>query len=1463
MKDKNEPTKVSATSESRSSNDAPKKQNHKPIASEYVFSVPWLIGGIVTVLIVGVAFSGLYYYRASNLALDVVSFAKKMSEDADAVLNEAEAIQKTFPTLPEAERQKQQGVVDQKRFSALEQKRRAADHLNTFNRKNPGSVDVLTTLRSILESMLKVQVRNRALQNEIKSVCKNLIQVTPDQNASLQYVERLMELEWETGNVSETLNRAQEVLQRKQQTGGDDFDAWHYITLAKYVESRTSGSYQVPTGSKSFPPTMSELFKFVNRRKPENIEIASLYANFLMNLDQLEMARFTDESLRTKLPKERETMAMDAINDMVNLNVNNAKAYLIRFRFKSQYGLLGDDPENLEPDLVKSLSLDPKDDETLRVAGMFTLSQVARAKRSGNTELAKKLREKGEKFFRDALMINPTNDLVYQTLGDVYCDDGNLEEAIKIWTTSVTLARPHVNAEIVGRLASALIELKKYDEAAKAIALLEVYYKNNVPDADSLRARIQTLAELLAARVNMAQAVDAQKQADSDRVAGKKADAQQQYGIMSKKKRAAAKLLHENLVMFGKPSDYLIESSSIFMRQIGESLMLLAQLLGEQGKWDEAVIYYEKAARFPMFGERATVAIALAYQQDRRPEDAIRMLQLASEASPDNIPLRYLYTKSLFRQELSRNEYSITNLEQIGKQLQFLDEHKGELSDPWSIDIRQIHLEMVKESTSNNSERILKAQQHALSSFRALESKEMPVSEKPNAQPEAAADGKKIYSDNLEFLTEMAGIYSGFAAFTDFDRVLAKIQELPGGEEYYYSERINDSLRRNDRQGAIEIANDAMQSTTLTIEQKQRFVNLLDRLQGRTTQDLNAFYLSLQTTFDENPDSLNPQYFFLLGNMALDREDFDYAQKLQERLENYEGTEGGTLWRYLKARAELSKKNPQIEEVAKLQHEIAALRPDWELTHLLNAMIIEKKIQSRPDDIELKREAINAYKGAIACGHTVPMAWNRLFDLYQETQQPDNARQLVRDALIRGIRLDVIPGQFPPTYERMYVQVVKALDNSDFTDADTVAKQCVQLAKKNNEPSELIRAINVRLGKLFLDNNLLEGAERHLREVAVHGGSFVYPLAVCLTKKGEVDAGFTMIIDEMYQTPSSFSVLLPSLLVLLTQVQPSEDVYVQIDEIMTRIENGQRFVFNGNIPENSKGPVQKILFTGGIKRLYSMALYFPENKTIPPADSIKIVPVDEVEESQDSTVMTHRATTIMVKWTAQNPDELLGGSGPSKTEPKITPIAGGYYIEWPGLTPIAGVHLSGPLRGDFTIEFDVPMDAVGKPMDKPNSPAILQPLADYWILRGTLERAIPLYERGLEIAPNDMGLLNNLAMLLSRGRNDHAKALAMIDKALEDRASEVDLLDSKGLINLNANRVSEAIPPLEKAVQLSCNAPVYCLHLAYAYFLDGRDPLAKENFDKAVKINARDKLSDTNQKMFDTLSEKFGSNSTP
>ena len=117
---------------------------------------------------------------------------------------------------------------------------------------------------------------------------------------------------------------------------------------------------------------------------------------------------------------------------------------------------------------------------------------------------------------------------------------------------------------------------------------------------------------------------------------------------------------------------------------------------------------------------------------------------------------------------------------------------------------------------------------------------------------------------------------------------------------------------------------------------------------------------------------------------------------------------------------------------------------------------------------------------------------------------------------------------------------------------------------------------------------------------------------------------------------------------------------------------------------------------------------------------------------------------------------------------------------------------------------------------------LLLAMADMWLAQNKSEKAVQAYRRLVELRPNDVVALNNLANLLAEFPGQTDEALGYIERAISISGRQPLLLDTKGVILLLANRSAEAVPILEIAASGSQD-PRLVFHLYIALKRSGRE----------------------------------------
>jgi len=1187
--------------------ETPKTQTQPKKVAEpiytYAVSWKWLLGGLLCLFaFCGIA-GGWYFVQTFNMSAQILDTAAGMVKEADqknARINEVS---------DPAERAKL-------RADSLKLRRSAADLLNNYRRTNsraPNEV-VLKKLYDILDSLYKEEGEGTTRQGlwrgeQLSAVAVALINTVPEE-ASIDYRVRLLELEWDRPFLPGVISRGKELLTVSQTLGDpENYEALRYIALACFeqIPQRPYNpfDYQLPS---VFPEAMDELLKKLNTRKPEDIEIAKRYAEFIISLDHPQPERrgnfraCASEPLTNKTPRARVAEARACIDKMVSLNKADSTAYLTRYHFITEF--LSSDSEAMNragEDLKTVLNLTPNHAEGLILSSSNAIRQASdaadagkQAAESGEPERAQEfekqaesLKKQAEDFLRRTVKYNPSDSFGYQYLGDYLLAEKRLNEAVAVWNEGLNISDSRGNEELIGRLVTVLLEQRQVDQVREKLeSLQQTIADMRFSRSEAAVARTVKMQQLLTAQLYLAEANIAASKVD---VAQQRSEIQRLAGIVQQKKGAAIQEFDGLLRTFGSnESDYIIERESVYWRLLPQALLQAGELKLDWGEWDSAAMYFSRALRFPSSNVQrlALLGMSLAYQQGNNLEGATQALKVAADANPQDTPLRYAYATLLFRTQMASNTASAESLDALRREFALLRERSSEMPQPWAVDIRLIHIGVARANLSNDAQTILDAMREAAKKFRTLESQAFPP------EKDGKARTYKNYIDDPAFVAEMVGIYSSLSERADFDRLLEKLREFPDGEDAYYEARISDCLRRGDNSGAAALIDEAGASTQLSAAKRERFAALLQSLKGGNMDTADNLYNQLKTTFDESPESLKPQAFFLLADMSLDRGNIEQAQRIRDRLKKIEGTEG-TYWRYITVRIMLDEEDPDYAELRRIQEEVAKYRPDWDKTYILRILIEERYLEADPGVLETRDELIRFYREAIRCGNLQAEVWQRLSEHLESAGLNEDAKDVYRDAARRGVMLEARTGQLPQPYGRMYSQVQEALANEDASSADRIAQQCIVFAERRGERPELIFTLNLILGKVFLDSQMYDSAARHLTETARRGSIYVTPLALCNVKSGKVDEGFTLLLNEIDIVPSSMLPLLSAILLLLDQAQPSEEVYERIDRLMNRIERGSRLTLSGKV-ENFEGGIPIGSSSVGFRRILSLVVRFPE-----------------------------------------------------------------------------------------------------------------------------------------------------------------------------------------------------------------------------------------------------------------------------
>ena len=134
--------------------------------------------------------------------------------------------------------------------------------------------------------------------------------------------------------------------------------------------------------------------------------------------------------------------------------------------------------------------------------------------------------------------------------------------------------------------------------------------------------------------------------------------------------------------------------------------------------------------------------------------------------------------------------------------------------------------------------------------------------------------------------------------------------------------------------------------------------------------------------------------------------------------------------------------------------------------------------------------------------------------------------------------------------------------------------------------------------------------------------------------------------------------------------------------------------------------------------------------------------------------------------------------------------------------------------------------------DDPKSLPLLLILADLRDYQGQYEQVEKIYRRMLEINQNNIVVLNNFAWFVAMRYQKGNKALSLIDRAISRSGPIPELLDTRAVVLLAANKPQEALKSLNEAIDLK-PSPIKTFHLAQVYSRLSKIPESKKALKKA------------------------------
>jgi pentatricopeptide repeat protein len=158
-----------------------------------------------------------------------------------------------------------------------------------------------------------------------------------------------------------------------------------------------------------------------------------------------------------------------------------------------------------------------------------------------------------------------------------------------------------------------------------------------------------------------------------------------------------------------------------------------------------------------------------------------------------------------------------------------------------------------------------------------------------------------------------------------------------------------------------------------------------------------------------------------------------------------------------------------------------------------------------------------------------------------------------------------------------------------------------------------------------------------------------------------------------------------------------------------------------------------------------------------------------------------------------------------------------------------------------------------------DNPQLLLQVAVLYVSRGQTDDALRLFRRIVELMPNNVVALNNLATLLGERPNQRAEALEAIDRAIEIGGRLPALLDTQGTIFLLAGDAAQAVICLEESVAGGAADSRYYLHLAAAYQKTDQVDKARDSLARSRQYGLHNAmLTESDRQLLTQLEQTLG-----
>jgi tetratricopeptide (TPR) repeat protein len=178
---------------------------------------------------------------------------------------------------------------------------------------------------------------------------------------------------------------------------------------------------------------------------------------------------------------------------------------------------------------------------------------------------------------------------------------------------------------------------------------------------------------------------------------------------------------------------------------------------------------------------------------------------------------------------------------------------------------------------------------------------------------------------------------------------------------------------------------------------------------------------------------------------------------------------------------------------------------------------------------------------------------------------------------------------------------------------------------------------------------------------------------------------------------------------------------------------------------------------------------------------------------------------------------------------------------------VASVSLSVLSSGNDSTEAQ--LNRVGSWLEKavqrrPESSSIQNNLATLRTKQRRYDEAEALYQKVLDVSPDNLGALNNKAWLLAFQTGKEKEALDLMDRAISIAGSNATLFDTRAVVHMRMGNATLAIPDLRAALALNPGKSVLYFHLAQAYEMTGSLSEARKALHQAEEGGLKEESID-------------------